>query len=115
MKVQAVTSNYKPGFGTAMNFVPRSKDGKDAGVGNTNFNYMQEFFFINLTNVDFLEHCDGSCDLKDILMNREFHDALNVEPLVKWGPSKFYLLNDFAKIPCYTVLAQQAGINSMNH
>ncbi len=52
----AATEALKPGFGTAKHFLQRSKDGKEAVAGNTNYTYIQEFFCSNLTKVDSLEH-----------------------------------------------------------
>ncbi len=57
------TSNYtaaaeslKPEVGAAKHFVQRSKDGKEADSGNTNYTYTQEFFCSNMTKVDPLKH-----------------------------------------------------------
>ncbi len=35
-------------------------------------------------------------------------DNLNVDPKVKWRPSKFNLLKDFAKIPLHIIISHQA-------
>ncbi len=44
-------------------------------------------------------------------MIRDIHDTENVDPQVEWGPSKFYLLKDFAKI-LHIVLEQQDSKHS---
>ncbi len=77
---------------------------KEADAGNINYTYFQEFIFSNLTKDDSLEHCVVSYALKDILMIRVLHDAENVDPCVKWGPSKFYLLNVFVTNLLHIVL-----------
>ncbi len=41
------------------------------------------------------------------------HNILHVDPWVKWGPSKFYFLKDFAKIPHSIVLDHQADTNKL--
>ena len=76
----AATDALKPGFGAAKHFVQRSKDGKEADAGNTNYTYIQEFFCSNLTKVDSLEHRVISYDFKDILMLRELRDVKQVDP-----------------------------------
>ncbi len=50
-----------------------------------------------LLQVDSLEHHIVSYDLKDILMLKELHNTLHVEPWVRWGPSKFYFLKDLPR------------------
>ena len=76
----AATEALKPGFGAAKHFVQRSKDGKEADAGNTNYTYIQEFFCSNLTKVDSLEHRVISYDFKDILMLRELRDVNQDDP-----------------------------------
>ncbi len=71
----AATEALKPGFGAAKHFVQRSKDGKVADAGNTNYTYIQEFFCSNLTKVDSLEHHVILYNFKDILMLRELYDV----------------------------------------
>ncbi len=44
-------------------------------------------------------------------MVRELCNTLHVEPQLKWGPSKFYLLKDFAKIALSIVLEHQEDTN----
>ncbi len=39
----AANEALKPWFGAAKHFVQRSKDGKEADAGNTNYIYIQEF------------------------------------------------------------------------
>ncbi len=73
-------------------FDQRSKDNKDVDVGNTNYNHIQEFFQRNLTKVEYLVIHVVLFDHKDILMIRELQNTSHVDPQVKWGPSKFYLL-----------------------
>ncbi len=58
-----------------MHCVHRSKDSKDVDAGNTNYTYIHEFFYSNLTKVDSLEYCAISHDLEDILMIRELCDV----------------------------------------
>ncbi len=101
----------KPGLYTADHFVQRSKDVKDANAANTNYTYIQEFFYSNLTKVDSLEYCVVWYDLKHILMIRELPSAENVDPQVKLGPSNHDLLEDFAKIPLWIVLEHKADTN----
>ncbi len=107
----AATEALKPGFGAAKHFVQRSKDGEEADAGNTNYTYIQEFFCSNLTKVDSLEHRVISYDFKDILMLRELRDVNQDDPRVKWGPPKYYLLKDFAKLSLHIVLEHQADTN----
>ncbi len=101
----------KPEFGMANPFGQKSEDCKDTDAGDTNCTYIQDFFCSNLTKVDFLEHCVISYDLKDNLMIRDLSNTLHVDPQVKWGPPKLYLLKDFAKIPLSIVIENQAEIN----
>ncbi len=68
-------------------------------------------FCSNLTKVDSLENFVISYDFKDILMLRELRDFDQVNPQVKWGPPKFYLLKDFAKISLHIVLEHQVDTN----
>ncbi len=70
-------------FGTAKHFVQRRKNGKEGDAGNTNYTYIQEFFFSNLTKVNSLEHYATSYDFKEILMLRELCDDEHVNPQVK--------------------------------
>ncbi len=41
----------------------------------------------------------------------ELCNTLHVDPQVKWGPSKFYLLKGFAKINLFIVLEDEADSN----
>ena len=107
----AATNGLMPEFGAAKHFVQRSKDGKEADAGNTNYTYIQEFFCSNLTKVDSLKQGVISYDFKDILLLRELRDVKQVDPQVKWGPPKHYLLKDFAKISLRIVLEHQADTN----
>ncbi len=91
--------------------VQRSKDGKEADAGNTNYTYIQEFFCSYLTKVDSLEHHVISYNFKDILMLRELCDVKQVDPWVKWGPPKIYLLKDFAKISLHIIPDHQVDTN----
>ncbi len=106
----AITEALK-GFVKVLCLVQRNKDDKEADAGNTNHTYIQEFFFSNLTKMNFLQHYVVSYDLKDNLIIRELHNTSHVSPQVKWGPSKFYLLKDYAKIPLSIVLEHQADTN----
>ncbi len=44
-------------------------------------------------------------------MIRELHNTSHVDPWVNWGPSKFYLLKDFANIPLSITLEYQVDTN----
>ncbi len=44
-------------------------------------------------------------------MLRELNDVKQGNPWVKWGPPKYYLWKDFAKIPVHIVLKHQVDIN----
>ncbi len=71
----AATEALKPRFCAAKHFVQRSKYGKEADDGNTNYTYIQEFCCSNLNKVKSLEHCVISYGLKDIIMPRELCDV----------------------------------------
>ncbi len=86
----AATEALKPAFGGAKLLVLRTNDGNEAGAGNTNYTYIEEFFCINLTHVDIIEHHVVSYNLKEILMIKDLNNARNVDPQVKWGPSKHF-------------------------
>ncbi len=107
----AATEALKPGFGAAKHFVQRSKDGEETNAGNTNYTCIQEFCCSSLTKVDSLEHLVISYNFKDIFMLRELRDVNQINPQVKWGPLKYYLLKDFVKISLHFVLEHQADTN----
>ncbi len=83
-------------------------DGEKVDVSNTKYTYNQEFFCSNLTKVDFLV---ALYDPKDIIMIRELNNTENVDPQVKWGPSKYCLLKDFAMFPLAIFLECQLDTN----
>ncbi len=61
--------------------------------------------------MDSLEHCVILYDLKDILVINKLRDVKQFDSQVEWGPLKYYLSKDVAKIPLSIVVEHKADAN----